>query len=212
VDGGVAFARATALLAIASAPPLNSQLSTVDELDSFVTQTGTQGSWCERIAQHPPFRGAQHQRVASGREGQARGRIVLAAQIDLREALARRKVPEAHLGQTLHRVGTQAPVNHDGQHRSPFLESPFMPERGAYAEETARVIDAEVKRLIETAEAEARRILTDKREILGTLSERLLVKEVIEGEELRQLVSPAPTPPSEQPPVPLPPIDAGQTR
>jgi cell division protease FtsH len=84
------------------------------------------------------------------------------------------------------------PVNHEGQRRSPFLESPFMPERGAYAEDTARVIDSEVKRLIESAESEARRILTERRGILDTLSGRLLVKEVIEGEELRELMGPVP--------------------
>jgi tetratricopeptide (TPR) repeat protein len=65
-------------------------------------------------------------------------------------------------------------------------------QRGAYAEDTARVIDSEVKRLIESAESEARRILTERRGILDTLSGRLLVKEVIEGEELRELMGPVP--------------------
>ena len=83
------------------------------------------------------------------------------------------------------------PVNHEGHRRSTFIETPFAPERGAYAEETARVIDAEVKRLITTAEDRARRILSERREVLDALSERLLEKEVIEGEELRQLLAAA---------------------
>jgi cell division protease FtsH len=84
------------------------------------------------------------------------------------------------------------PVNHEGHRRGQFLETPFNPERGAYAEETARLIDSEVKRIITTAEAAARSVLMDKRDILDTLSERLLEKEVIEGDELRELLGATP--------------------
>jgi cell division protease FtsH len=83
-------------------------------------------------------------------------------------------------------------VNHEGHRRGTFLETPFNPERGAYAEETARLIDAEVKRIITTAEAAARGVLLEKRDILDTLSERLLEKEVIEGDELRDLLGATP--------------------
>jgi cell division protease FtsH len=81
------------------------------------------------------------------------------------------------------------PVNHEGRRRSTFIETPFFPERGAYAEDTARVIDSEVRRFISTAEAEARRILTERRRELDTLAGRLLEKEVIEGDELRELLN-----------------------
>jgi cell division protease FtsH len=80
------------------------------------------------------------------------------------------------------------PVNHEHRRRNPFLDPGFPPERGAYAEETARVIDAEVKRIISAAEATARQILLERRTTLDVVSERLLVKEVIEGEELRALM------------------------
>ena len=90
------------------------------------------------------------------------------------------------------------PVNHDRNRRNPFLETPFAQERGTYAEDTARVIDAEIKRIIEIAQADARTILSERRPALDTLSERLLVKEVIEGEELRQLIGPV----SVTPPMP----------
>ena len=83
------------------------------------------------------------------------------------------------------------PVNHDTTRRNPFLETPFLTERGAYSEETARVIDSEVKRLVQAAEVEAGRILSERRSELDTLSARLLVKEVIEGDELRELLGPA---------------------
>jgi cell division protease FtsH len=96
------------------------------------------------------------------------------------------------------------PVNHEGQRRGTFLETPFMPERGVYAEDTARVIDAEVKRFITTAEATAHRLLTGHRLSLDAVAERLLEKEVIEGDELRQMLSAtgteAPTAPEVLPP------------
>ncbi len=119
-------------------------------------------------------------------EGLVFNEVSTGAQNDLMRAtdIARAMVTEYGMSEAI------GPVNHEGQRRSPFLESPFMPERGAYAEDTARVIDAEVKRFVESAESEAKRILIARREILDTLSGRLLVKEVIEGEELRELIGP----------------------
>jgi cell division protease FtsH len=81
------------------------------------------------------------------------------------------------------------PVNHEGRGRSMFLDTPSMPERGAYAEETARVIDVEVKRLVAEAETAARGILTTHRTTLDQLTERLLEKEVLEGDELREMLA-----------------------
>jgi cell division protease FtsH len=60
------------------------------------------------------------------------------------------------------------------------------------------VIDAEIKRIIESAEAQARRVLSERRSELQILSERLLEKEVIEGDELRELIGPV----SVTPPLP----------
>jgi cell division protease FtsH len=85
------------------------------------------------------------------------------------------------------------PVNHEGRRRGTFIETPYAPERGAYAEETARVIDAEVKRLVSSAESKARRILTEKRSYLDDVAARLLVKEVIEGAELREMLAAVPS-------------------
>jgi len=87
-------------------------------------------------------------------------------------------------------------INYDGNKRSRFLDMPFGPERGAYAEDTGRLIDSEVKRIMTEAHDEARRILTGKRDILETVTRRLLEVEVMEGEQLRHLmgigVQPAP--------------------
>ena len=110
------------------------------------------------------------------------------AQNDLLRAtdIARAMVTEFGMSEAI------GPVNHEGHRRSTFIEAPFTPERGAYAEETARVIDAEVKRIITSAEDAARRVLIEKRDILDTLSERLLEKEVVEGDELRDLLGAVP--------------------
>jgi cell division protease FtsH len=79
-------------------------------------------------------------------------------------------------------------INYDGHKRSKFLDIPIGPERGAYAEDTARLIDAEVKRIMTDAHAVARRILADKRDLLEKVTQRLLEAEVMEGEELRRIL------------------------
>jgi cell division protease FtsH len=136
------------------------------------------------------------------------GEVSTGAQNDLLRAtdIARAMVTEFGMSEAI------GPVNHEGHRRSSYIETPFMPERGAYAEETARVIDAEVKRFVATAESEAKRILGEHREILDELSNRLLEKEVIEGYELRDMLG-IPSPPghgahdsipAEHEPVPVP--------
>jgi ATP-dependent Zn protease len=80
-----------------------------------------------------------------------------------------------------------------------------MSERGNYAEDTAQKIDAEVKRILTAAHDEARRILREKRHELDELSERLLVKEVVEGEELRELLGPIPAKDPDAVPAEIPP-------
>ena len=71
------------------------------------------------------------------------GEVSTGAQNDLLRAtdIARAMVTEFGMSDAI------GPVNHEGQRRSTFIETPFVPERGAYAEETARVIDAEVQAL-----------------------------------------------------------------
>jgi cell division protease FtsH len=67
------------------------------------------------------------------------------------------------------------------------------PERGAYAEDTARLIDGEVKRIMSDAHEHARRILTEKRSLLEDVTRRLLEIEVMEGEELRRMLGAPPS-------------------
>ena len=83
-------------------------------------------------------------------------------------------------------------VTYDAERGAKFLENPFAQERGNYAEDTARQIDAEIKRILTEAHEEARRVLLERRDNLDELSKRLLDREVIEGDELRELIGPVP--------------------
>ncbi|MEZ5319310.1 MAG: ATP-dependent zinc metalloprotease FtsH [Vicinamibacterales bacterium] len=100
------------------------------------------------------------------------------------------------------------PVNHEGRRRNAFLDGPFGSDRGPHAEDTARLIDAEVRRIISTAEVTAQDLLRDHRNTLNDLAARLLEKEVVEGGELREMLGTAAAPLPEPPATPLPAVDA----
>jgi cell division protease FtsH len=57
------------------------------------------------------------------------------------------------------------------------------------SEETAQIIDAEVRRLIDEAYADATRILTEKREDWIALADGLLEYETLSGDEIKQLIA-----------------------
>jgi cell division protease FtsH len=84
-------------------------------------------------------------------------------------------------------------VNYEGSRRPTFLDIPMGPERGPYGEETAQRIDGEVRRLLDDAHDRARRLITERRALLEAVTRRLLEKEVIEGDELRELIAQAET-------------------
>jgi cell division protease FtsH len=132
----------------------------------------------------------------------ALGEISTGAQNDLQRAtdIARAMVTEWGMSDTL------GAINYDGHKRSKFLDIPIGPERGAYAEDTARLIDAEVKRIMTEAHTEARRILSEKRDALEAVTRRLLEIEVMEGDDLRSVMGLTPAAAEESPEhVPLPP-------
>jgi cell division protease FtsH len=131
----------------------------------------------------------------------ALGEISTGAQNDLQRAtdIARAMVTEWGMSDEL------GAINYNGHGRQRFLDIPFGPERGNYAEDTAKLIDREVKRIMSDAHGEARRILTEKRDMLEVVTRRLLEKEVMEGDELRAILKiPATAEPSPEN-TPLPP-------
>jgi cell division protease FtsH len=98
-------------------------------------------------------------------------------------------------------------INYDVNKRGRFLDIGLPQERGLYSEETAQKIDVEITRLLTEAHDTARRILTEHRGKLESVTHRLLEVEVMEGEELLRLlgISPREAKPDA---VPLPPITA----
>lgn len=72
--------------------------------------------------------------------------------------------------------------------RSLFLESPTATHRD-YSEEKAAAIDAEVERVLQRAHERVRGLLMRHRRQLERVSAWLLEKEVLDGEQLRQLLT-----------------------
>jgi cell division protease FtsH len=133
----------------------------------------------------------------------ALGEISTGAQNDLQRAtdMARAMVTEWGMSDDL------GAINYDVNKRGRFLDIGLPQERGLYSEETAQKIDVEIKRILTAAHDTARRILTEHRGKLESVTHRLLEVEVMEGEELLRLLG---IPPREAKPdaVPLPPMTA----
>jgi cell division protease FtsH len=122
----------------------------------------------------------------------ALGEISTGAQNDIQRAtdIARAMVTEFGMSESM------GAVSFDTHGRNRFLDMPLGNERPNYGEETAREIDTEVRRIVSDAHQRARSVLLQRRETLEQVARRLLEKEVIEGEELREIVEaskPAPT-------------------
>jgi cell division protease FtsH len=117
----------------------------------------------------------------------ALGEISTGAQNDLQRAtdMARAMVTEWGMSETL------GAVNYDGNKRARFLDLPMPQERGLYSENTAETIDAEIKRIVGDAHQKARDILNAHRLKLESVTRRLLEVEVMEGDELRTLLTAA---------------------
>jgi cell division protease FtsH len=82
------------------------------------------------------------------------------------------------------------PLAYDRSKQNTFLDNGLAPNaRRLVSDETARAIDAEVKSIVESAHQRARMILQDNRTLLEEISQRLLQEEVIEGDDLRAMLS-----------------------
>jgi cell division protease FtsH len=111
------------------------------------------------------------------------GDISSGAQNDLERAseIARQMV--CHLGMNK-KLG---PLTYGKTQQSMFL-GVEGPEERNYSEETSRLIDAEVRALVEEGHLRATRILTDKRPVLDALAQRLEQEEVISGEQVDEII------------------------
>ena len=81
-------------------------------------------------------------------------------------------------------------VNYRESNRSPFLAGGGMDfsHPRTHSEQTAREIDEEVKRIVDEAIDRVKHILQTRRPALDALTKRLMDKEVVEAEELKQLM------------------------
>ncbi len=79
-------------------------------------------------------------------------------------------------------------VTFDGPRSGAFLSVPDAAPRGNYSEETARLIDEEIARLINEAHTRVRRTLTEKRAALDALAGLLLEHEVVDRAALEQVL------------------------
>ncbi len=115
----------------------------------------------------------------------ALGEISTGAQNDLQRAsdIARAMVTQFGMSDEL------GSVSFDTRGGPRFLDAPAGSERGPYGEETARQIDAEVRRIVTEAHERARALVASRRETLEQIARRRLEKEVIEGEEQRTIVN-----------------------
>ena len=68
---------------------------------------------------------------------------------------------------------------------SPFSDAVLPP---AFSEETSRAIDAEVKKLIDDAYADAKKLIAENRDKLEALAKALIEKETMDGREVETLV------------------------
>jgi cell division protease FtsH len=113
------------------------------------------------------------------------GEISTGAQNDLYRAtdIARSMVREYGMSEHL------GPLTFERERRPLFLEALMAPTSKDYSEATAQEIDQEVSNLVKHAYTRAKEILEAKKETLEKVAKVLLEKEVLEGEELRQLLN-----------------------
>jgi cell division protease FtsH len=111
------------------------------------------------------------------------GDISTGAQNDLQKAtdIARSMVTEYGMSEKL------GLVTYEKERRPLMLDTGSAPAK-EYSDETAKDIDAEVSLLVEKAHERVKRILTERREQLEIVSQKLLEQETVTGDELRELV------------------------
>jgi len=114
------------------------------------------------------------------------GELTTGAGNDIEKAteLARKMVCEWGMSERL------GPLTFGGKKEEIFLGREIS-QRRDYSEETARLIDAEVKETVERAEKRARELLEENIDLLHRVAGELLEKEIIDGNRLDQILKEA---------------------
>jgi cell division protease FtsH len=113
------------------------------------------------------------------------GEMSTGAQNDLYRAtdVARSMIREYGMSERL------GPITFERERRPLFLETLMPPGSKDYSEATAQEIDQEVAALVAKAHHRAREILEKERAVLEKAAKILLEKEILEGEELREILN-----------------------
>jgi cell division protease FtsH len=111
------------------------------------------------------------------------GEITTGAQDDLEKVteVAKRMVCDFGMSE---RLGN---VTFGRSHGPVFLGRDLVEEKD-YSEETARIIDEEVKRIVDESYAQAKKLIKQKIVELKLLADELLEKEVLDGEVVKKIV------------------------
>ncbi len=115
------------------------------------------------------------------------GEITTGAANDLEKATATAKQMIMRFGMS-EELGPRT-LGHDQS--MPFLGREFQ-QQADYSDEVARQIDDEIRRIIEEAHQTAVDLLTEKRDLLDTISKILMTRETIEAAEFQALVDGVP--------------------
>ena len=83
---------------------------------------------------------------------------------------------------------TLGPLAYDKQGGGQFLGGGNNPRR-TVSDATAQAIDKEVRTLVDNAHEQALAILRQNMALLETIAQKILEKEVIEGDELKDMLS-----------------------
>ena len=111
------------------------------------------------------------------------GKVTTGASNDLQRAtdIAEQMVGTYGMSETL------GPLAYDKQGGGRFLGGNNNPRR-TVSDATAQAIDKEVRALVDTAHDQALTILRQNMALLETISQKILEKEVIEGDELKEML------------------------
>ena len=111
------------------------------------------------------------------------GKVTTGASNDLQRAtdIAEQMVGTYGMSETL------GPLAYDKQGGGRFLGGNNNPRR-TVSDATAQAIDKEVRALVDNAHDQALTILRQNMALLETISQKILEKEVIEGDELKEML------------------------
>jgi cell division protease FtsH len=119
--------------------------------------------------------------------------------IERATSLARRMVTQFGMSDAI------GPMSVGDQQHEIFLGRELSQRRDV-SEQTARLVDSEVKRILDSAYASAERVLTSNRTLLDEIATALLERETLDADDIRLLEAGEPLPPLPASEEPAPPV------